>query len=55
VTWGDAVAGYMPDNPEAMSELDSAPFVPRSLVVASDFDWGDDSAPAVPYSDTIIY
>ena len=55
MTWGDAVAGYMPDNPEAMSELDSAPFVPRSLVVASDFDWGDDSAPAVPYSDTIIY
>ena len=33
MTWGDAVAGYMPDNPEAMSELDSAPFVPRSLDV----------------------
>lgn len=55
VTWGDAVAGYVPGDPEAMSELDSSPYVPRSLVVSSDFDWGADSAPAVPYADTIIY
>jgi glycogen operon protein len=55
VTWGDAVAGYVPGDPEVMSELDSAPYVPRSLVVSSDFDWGADSAPAVAYSDTIIY
>ncbi|MGZ6267789.1 MAG: glycogen debranching protein GlgX [Candidatus Limnocylindrales bacterium] len=55
VTWGDAVAGYVPGDPDAMSTLDSAPCVPRSLVVASHFDWGTDSAPAIPYSDTIIY
>ena len=55
VTWGDAVFGYVPGNPDSFSQLDSAPFVPRGLVLADDFDWGDDRPPAIPYSDTIIY
>jgi isoamylase len=55
VTWGDAVLDYTPGAPDSMSALDSAPTTPRSLVVSDDFDWGADSAPAVPYSDTIIY
>jgi isoamylase len=55
LTWADAVLGYVPGNPQAISDLDSAASVPRSLVVASDFDWAGDKPPAVPYSDTIIY
>jgi isoamylase len=55
VTWDDAVLDYVPGDPASMSALDSAPAVPRSLVVGDDFDWGTDSAPGVPYSDTIIY
>jgi len=37
------------------SDLDSAPFVPRSVVVADDFDWGDEKRPHVPWSDTVLY
>ncbi|MGA2513848.1 MAG: glycogen debranching protein GlgX [Candidatus Limnocylindrales bacterium] len=52
---GDAVLGYTPGDVDAQSSLDSAPFVPRGLVVGGDFDWGRDAPPAIPYSDTIIY
>jgi glycogen operon protein len=55
IEWGDAVLGYVPGNPDSFSALDSAPFVPRGLVVGDDFDWGADATPAVPYSDTIVY
>jgi glycogen operon protein len=35
---------------------DSAPFVPRSIVVADEpFDWGDVAHEPVPWSDTVIY
>jgi len=34
---------------------DSAAFVPRSVVVDARLDWTGDRAPAVPWSDTVIY
>lgn len=34
---------------------DSAPFVPKSVVVSDSFDWRDDPSPAIPWSDTVIY
>jgi isoamylase len=43
------------DPPEGPLELDTAPFVPRSVVVADDFDWRGDCAPAVPWRDTVVY
>ena len=55
IDWVDAVFGYTPGTPDGFSGLDSAPHVPRGLVVDGGFDWGSDSPPAVPYSDTIIY
>ena len=55
VAWGDAVFGYVPGSPDSYSELDSAPVVPRSLVVADAFAWGDDRPPAIPYPDTVVY
>ncbi len=36
-------------------DTDSAPYVPRSVVVRDDFDWGDDRPPATPWGDTTIY
>ncbi|MDQ3422470.1 MAG: glycogen debranching protein GlgX [Actinomycetota bacterium] len=37
-------------------DRDSAPFVPRSVVVADDgFDWGDDRRPDLAWADTVIY
>ncbi len=55
VEWGTEVLGYPPGQPDGYSALDSAPFVPRCLVVDEAFDWGGDSPPQIPYSDTIIY
>jgi glycogen operon protein len=34
---------------------DSAPYVPRSIVVDRAFDWGDDRRPDTRWSDTVIY
>jgi len=55
IDFSDAVLAYVPGDPDSYSSVDSAPHVPRSLVVSDDFDWGDDRPPEVPYSDTIIY
>jgi glycogen debranching enzyme GlgX len=37
------------------NETDSAPYVPRSVVVHDDFDWGDDAPPLRSWQDTVIY
>jgi isoamylase len=50
-----AVYGHRPDDPSARSSADSAPFVPRSVVAAAGFDWGDDRPPRTPAEDTVIY
>jgi isoamylase len=58
VEWSDALFGYEMGNPEedlSFSEDDSAPYVPKSVVVDSSFDWGNDRAPKIPYHQTIIY
>ncbi len=34
---------------------DTAPFVPRSIVVDSTFDWADDVRPKTVWTDTVIY
>ena len=55
----DAVFGHRAaDGDDSVrDERDSAPFVPRSVVVAdgSRFDWQDDVRPDVPWSETVIY
>jgi len=49
---GDFVdnAACYPDNAQ-----DSAPFVPRSVVVSDAFPWGNDPRPNTAWEDTIIY
>ena len=39
----------------ARNDADSAPFVPKSVVVNPFFDWGTDRAPRIPYHETVIY
>lgn len=49
---------YLADETESRFELnrkDSAPVMPKSVVVDTSFDWGDDSRPEIPWSETIIY
>ncbi|SFA75352.1 glycogen operon protein [Poseidonocella pacifica] len=56
--WGSAVMGYNPED-EALdlsfSEIDSAPFMPRSVVVDPAFSWGEDIRPQTRETDTIFY
>jgi isoamylase len=37
------------------SKADSAPYVPRSVVVSPYFDWNRDQSPRIPYHETVIY
>ncbi len=56
--WDDAVHGYVfdeDDNDLSFDERDSAPFVPKGIVIADAFDWEEDRQPDVPWTDTVIY
>ncbi len=56
VEWNEAVFGYHfsdPDGPR--NEMNSAPFVPKSVVVTPFFDWGSDRQPRTPLHETVIY
>jgi isoamylase len=56
--WSDAVYGYTPGHPDedaSFDDRDSAPDVPRSMVLDPSFDWGADRPPGVPWSRTVIY
>jgi isoamylase len=58
IEWNDALFGYEPGNEAqdlSMSEMDSAPFLPKCVVINPEFDWEGDSAPKIPYHNTIIY
>ncbi len=55
VRWSPALLGHTAGRPETMSRLDSAPFVPRSIVTSNEFDWGDDHRPGLPLADSILY
>ena len=50
-----AVFDYQTDQPHARNTTNSAPYVPRSVVIDDQFDWGDDRRPQVAWNDTIIY
>ncbi len=56
VRWNEAVFPYHFDAPEGgPNRLDSAPFVPRSVVIDPTFDWGDDRPIRRADNDTVIY
>jgi isoamylase len=55
LVWGHQLFGYRPGDPDGRSDSDSAPQVPRSLVAAPGFDWGNDRPPQTSYRDTVIY
>ncbi|HVM28544.1 MAG TPA: glycogen debranching protein GlgX [Mycobacteriales bacterium] len=51
----DAVFGSAPGRDAVQDHRDSAPFVPRSVVVHDAFPWGDDRSPRTAWSDTVVY
>ena len=55
IRWGASIHGHVRGYPYRMSQTDSAPDVPRSVVVDSRFDWGDDQRPGIPDNEMVIY
>ncbi len=58
VEWGQPVYPYRQGDPAgdyARDDTDSAPYVPRSVVVDTTFDWGDDRPPRTRWHESVIY
>ncbi|HYZ93145.1 MAG TPA: glycogen debranching protein GlgX [Actinomycetota bacterium] len=56
VQWSDAIFGYkVGEDDLSFDERDSAPGMPRCVVIDPSFTWGEDRAPATPWNRTIIY
>jgi len=56
IEWSDALFGYKPgESDETFSEVDSAPFIPKCVVVDQAFDWTGDQKLNIPLHKTIIY
>ena len=55
VRWHEAMFSHHFDEPARVCELDSAPYMPRCVVVSPYFDWDNDHPPRTPWHDTVIY
>lgn len=58
IEWSDALFGYDVGHENEdlhINHTDSAPFIPKSVVVNDHFDWQGDRAPKRPYHLSIIY
>ncbi|TDC62395.1 glycogen debranching enzyme GlgX [Actinomadura sp. GC306] len=55
VRWHESLFSYRFDDPDALNEDDSAPYMPKNVVINPFFDWADDRPPRVPYHESVIY
>ncbi len=58
VQWDDSLYGYAvghTDEDISRDERDSAPYIPKCVVIDPAFDWEDDRHPAIPWHKTLIY
>jgi isoamylase len=55
IEWHPALYAYDFDNPDQMSDLDSAAYMAKGVVVNPYFDWGNDRRPEIPYHHSVIY
>ena len=58
IKWHNSLFGYEVGNEIgdlSFSEVDSAPYLPKSVVINPRFDWENDKSPDIPYTETIIY
>jgi glycogen operon protein len=54
IDWDESVFGYHFESGDKNDD-DSAPHMPKSVVINPYFDWGVDRPPKTPYNKTIIY
>ncbi|MFI5101429.1 MAG: glycogen debranching protein GlgX, partial [Actinomycetes bacterium] len=55
VDWDESVFAYSWDDHAEPNGADSAPHVPKAVVVNPYFDWADERAPRTPYHESVIY
>lgn len=58
INWNDTLFGYEIGHPEgdlSFSDTDSAPYIPKAVVIDPSFNWEGDKQPDIPYHQTIIY
>jgi isoamylase len=58
IDWNDTLFAYEMGNDAkdlSFSETDSAPFIPKSVVIDSNFHWGEDRPPNTAYYNSVIY
>ncbi|MFD0885723.1 glycogen debranching protein GlgX [Streptosporangium algeriense] len=53
--WNESLFSYPFTDPASRNDDDSAPFMPKNVVVNPFFDWGNDRPPRTPYHQTVIY
>ena len=53
--WDEALFDYQFASPRKRNTTDSAPYMPKNVVINPFFDWGHDRAPQIPYHETVIY
>ncbi|NBV90078.1 MAG: glycogen debranching enzyme GlgX, partial [Actinobacteria bacterium] len=51
----EAIYGHVANDDLIFNSLDSRPYVPKSVVVDTTYDWEDDVRPNIPPENTIIY
>lgn len=58
IAWDNSLFGYEVGAEEEdlkKSDSDSAPFLPKCVVIDDSFDWQGDRAPKIPYHQSVIY
>jgi isoamylase len=55
LTWDEALFDYQWTDQRRRNTADSAPFMPKNVVINPFFDWGNDRPPRIPYHETVIY
>ena len=56
ITWDEALFSYnFEEGPDSRNNMDSAPFMPRSVVHHPSFDWEGDKLLRIPWHETVIY
>ncbi len=53
--WDQSLFGYNFGDPDSRNDDDSAPHMPKSVVISPFFDWGVDRPPKHTYAESVIY
>jgi glycogen operon protein len=53
--WDESLFSYRHADPYARNVTDSAPSMPKNVVINPFFDWANDRPPRTPYHETLIY